>query len=847
MKSFIYNNVRVQFLSQEIVRLELGKKGEFCDSDTFLIPNKNSYNGADFVETQKSDGIELSIDSITVTIPKNCVKLNGIKIFADGVQVYAYKKIKNSGELPELGKTPYAFPIMDNPRIIVPDGGYCSSSGEYCVDEKAEDVYVLLCKRDAKLLRRLYVELTGKAELVRLSTLGSWNSRYYKYSQRQAEQMISDYKNHDVPLDNIVLDTDWRAASDRGIGYDVDTKLFPDMKGYFEFAHKHDVEVMFNDHPEPLDGASNLTDKKEIAFREYNLSRHLKDGLDYWWYDRNWSTILKSPTRDIAPETWGMYLFSDVTKRVWQSKAKDKQVYRRPIVMSNVDNVANGNYMGIGNSASHRYPFQWTGDIGSDYTHLFTAVQNTLKCGVNAIPYVHPDCGGHVGNPDKELFVRWMQYGSLCPVLRPHCTNYVERFREPWNYDGETLSIVRNYIKMRYRLLPVIYKEAYESYEYGSPICKPMAWNYPDDKRAANLQTQYTIGSNVLVAPVTGGAIYDVPRNDYLFGVSACYYNGTELNGEPILRKEYSQLSVYLNHTSPEKEVPVYNFSAVFNAKLCPKDDVDLLVEADDGVRVWIDGVQTVDDWSTHSAMTFNAGSLQAGRIYDVKIEYFQGGGAACIALHYVKRKDAERQSVYLPQGQWLDVFTGKIYDGGKSVKLQRTLTQMPLFARLGGSLFLAKNALSTKKQKWDRLIWDVYPSKQFGDKGYLYEDDRNTTAYKLGKFRKTRYEQYFDADDNCVVLRLDASCGDFDGIYCCKQRTLKLKYHLLRDCANVNEVTVNGRKIDFAVKGKKRKEFPFSDGGYAPDGKVLTAEVQTDVGSSYEIRFYLAKDSGAL
>lgn len=96
-------------------------------------------------------------------------------------------------------------------------------------------------------------------------------------------------------------------------------------------------------------------------------------------------------------------------------------------------------------------------------------------------------------------------------------------------------------------------------------------------------------------------------------------------------------------------------------------------------------------------------------------------------------------------------------------------------------------------------------------------------------------------------MLRLDASCGDFDGIYCCKQRTLKLKYHLLRDCANVNEVTVNGRKIDFAVKGKKRKEFPFSDGDYAPDGKVLTAEVQTDVGNSYEIRFYLAKDSGAL
>ena len=104
MKSFIYNNVRVQFLSQEIVRIESGKKGEFCDVDTFLIPNKTNYNGVDFVEKQKSDDIELSVGSVTVTIPKNGVKLNGIKIFADGVQVYAYKKIKNSGELPNPEK-----------------------------------------------------------------------------------------------------------------------------------------------------------------------------------------------------------------------------------------------------------------------------------------------------------------------------------------------------------------------------------------------------------------------------------------------------------------------------------------------------------------------------------------------------------------------------------------------------------------------------------------------------------------------------------------------------------------------------------------------------------------------
>lgn len=843
MHSFIYNNTRVQFLSAEIVRLELGKKGAFCDGNTFLIPNKSNYYGADFIKKDTDSEIILSLNNVAVAIPKNSATLNGIKIYSDGEQIYAYKKIKNSGELPDLDKTPNAFPIMDNPRVIVPDAGYSSANTtSYVVDEKAEDVYVLLCKKDAKLLRKLYVELTGKAELVRLSTLGSWNSRYFKYNQQQAEQMILDYERYDVPLDNIVLDTDWRMRSDRGIGYDVDTALFPDMKGYFDFAHKHNVEVMFNDHPEPLAGAASVLDPKEIAFREYNLTRHLNDGLDYWWYDRNWSTKLISPTVGIAPETWGMYAFTEITKHAWQNKSKNAEIYRRPTIMSNVDNVVNGSYQSIGNSASHRYSFQWTGDIGSDYSHLYMTVLNVLKCGANAIPYAHPDCGGHIGNPEKELFTHWMQLGALCPVLRPHCTNYVKRFREPWNYDDETLDVVRNYIKMRYRLLPTIYKEAYESYELGAPICKPLAWNYPDDKKAATVLSQYTIGNNILVAPITGGEIYPTPRTDYVCGVKAIYYNGTELQGKPILEKTYPQLSVYLNHTAPEKEVPVYDFSAVFETKICPKNDVDLVVEADDGIRVWVDGVQTVDDWTRHSAMLFNAGTLKAGQIHDIKIEYYQGGGEACIALHYVLRSDVERRSLYLPQGQWMDVFTGKIYDGGKTVKVRRTLTQMPLFVRLGATLLLAKNAKSTKTQKWDKLTLDVYPSKQYGDSGYLYEDDRNTTAYKLGRFRKTPYEQRYDSEQNCVVLRLGKSQGEFDGAYCCKQRKLKVKYHLLGDCANVSKVTVDGNEVYFAVKSKKRKEFPFSDSGYACDAKTVTFDIVVDVHQSCELKFFLEK-----
>ena len=165
------------------------------------------------------------------------------------------------------------------------------------------------------------MELTGRTPLVRLSTLGAWNSKYYKYNEESAKQVILDYEKYDVPLDNMVIDTDWRAASDRGIGYDIDTQLFPDMKRFFDFAHAHGVEIMFNDHPEPVDGAQDVFGPKEVRYREEKLQGLMELGLDTWWHDRNWHTKLNSPSKRVLPETFGLYLFEEITKHFYEKKS----------------------------------------------------------------------------------------------------------------------------------------------------------------------------------------------------------------------------------------------------------------------------------------------------------------------------------------------------------------------------------------------------------------------------------------------------------------------------------------------------------------------------------------------
>ena len=843
MKQYVSGNIRIQFLTKDIARIEVGKKDGFCDADTFLVPTKSGFVCEDVEVSARGGFASVVCGDVTVSIPQDATNLRDVKLFADGELRYSYKSLSNSGELPKPDKTPFVFAVADHPRVTLPNGGYTFNrvkNNGFVVEERVQDVYLLVCRGDARKLRQLYVDLCGKTEMPRLSTLGSWNSRYYKYNQQEAEQKILDYEAHDVPLDNIVIDTDWRKASDRGIGYDIDTALFPDMKGYFDFAHKHNVEVMFNDHPEPVESAKSCIDPKEVEYREDKLGNLLDMGLDYWWYDRNWWTKLVSPCGGIAPETWGMYIFHEVTKHVWQKKAKNTEIYRRPTIMSNVDDIANGTYIGIGNSASHRYSVQWTGDIGSSESELYQEIVNMLDAGDNAVAYAHSDCGGHTGNPDKDLFIRWMQYGSLSPVLRPHCTNSVIRPREPWVFDDEALDIVRDYVKLRYRLLPIIYKQAYESYKLGLPLLRRMSWNYPADKKAALCKTQYMLGNDIIVAPICGGEIYPVPLNDYITAVSATYYDGRELQGDVLAEAEYRSLDIRLDHKSPEQGVPVYNFSARFETRLLPKDDVDLFVEADDGTRVWVDGKLVSEDWACHAANKVRCCSLAKGIVHSVKIEYFQGEGEACISLFYGKTIDKFARNVYLPQGQWLNLFSGKVSLGGKTIKTKTTIAQIPMFVRLGSVLPLVRSTQTTKTQTWDKLTLDVYPGKTDGDSDYLYEDDRVTTAYVHGQFRTTPYQSHFDAKENAFVVTVGKGEGEFGGKYACKTRKLRFKYHLLGDCAEVKKVTVDGKEVKTMLRSRRKTEMPLSDGNYAPDSRCLTFEHDLPVTEGCVVKFYL-------
>ncbi|VUD69258.1 Oligosaccharide 4-alpha-D-glucosyltransferase [Thalassocella blandensis] len=399
--------------------------------------------------------------------------------------------INNRQWIPHPEKQTKAWAIVDTPRVVPAVWGYNYPGWDqpdngWDLSNDAKDVYVFLPAGDGKQLRQDYLDLTGRSDLLPLYALGGWDSRYYAYTQAEALQKIDSYREKNIPLDVFVVDTDWRVGA--STGYGVDTGLFPDMQEFLADAHAKNVRVPFNDHPEPKGMA---LDPVEVNFRNQGLRGLFDIGLDFWWFDRNWHITIDAPD-GINKETFGMYVYHWVTQDYYPN--------RRPIILANIDGIDHGAINNPPDIAAHRYTLQWTGDTMSDFASLKREIRAAVYSGVYApYAYTSTDLGGHKGTLTVEQYARWVQFGALSPIFRLHCG---EGFtRDPWDYAAPAEDVVRKFVQMRMRLLPVLYAAARENYDSGEPILRRLDLQYPEYAEASR-DDQYLLGDSILVAPI---------------------------------------------------------------------------------------------------------------------------------------------------------------------------------------------------------------------------------------------------------------------------------------------------------------------------------------------------------
>jgi alpha-glucosidase (family GH31 glycosyl hydrolase) len=160
---------------------------------------------------------------------------------------------------------------------------------------------------------------------------------------------------------------------------------------------------------------------------------------------------------------------------------------------------------------------------------------------------------------------------------------------------------------------------------------------------------------------------------------------------------------------------------------------------------------------------------------------------------------------------------------------------------RVGGVIPLAYMATNTKKQKWDRLVFDYYPDTVATDEGELYEDDGETTAYQYGQFRTSAYRAFYDKSKHAYCLKLSAAKGNFEGERACTARQITVKFHLLSPQQTIQAVSLNGQELPFTIAKCNPLLMPFSTFEQSADSDVLCVTFTASVEQDYAVCFFVA------
>lgn len=844
-------NVRVQLLSDRLVRIEMkGPKG-FEDRPSYNIEKRLGWKEVKYTLSQ-SDGLSvIKTDAYSVYIPSGLgdEPVGAYITDNDGEVIWKYLGETDTNiYLPSPSDELSSWYFTDSPRVIPSEDGYTPTEDDaedngWDKDNDAVDAFIFLPGGSYQNFALDFISLTGPSEMVTLQMLGYWDSRWYEYSAETALAQIKEYRDRGYSIDLLVIDTDWRQSSSvGGVGYTINKKLFPNMSDFLDKAHELGVSIMFNDHPEPKKNTDGLLDKGEVEYRNKNLKLILSLGLDIWWYDRNWGVALNEIEDGMSIYASGMYAYQWITEDYYNSITDIDEYARRALIMGNVDGILHGEVQYAPEISSHKYSIQWTGDIGATVDDLNDEVYNAIFGGsVLGLPYISADIGGHTTDVSDSMYVRWMQFGALSPIMRVHCTKPYSRM--PWLFGDTAESVTHTYVDMRYRLLPLYYALSHENYTSGLPITRRLDILYPDlVESGAN--DEYLLGDYLLVAPITESF---ATTDDYKFtsnghdGLYAEYYSNKNLSGDPTYVGYDEKIYFDWGTSGPSCLGLSDNFSIRWSGEVTVGEhDISLRFFADDGIRIYIDG-ERVDEngWSVYDT-EFMSKTLKAGSTHSIKIEYFEDAWNAHIYVEAV-HNDGVTREVFIPEGEWMDVWSGKTYAGPATVTVSHSLETSPIFVRMGSVFALADNMESTSAGNWQHITLDIYPSISAGASTELYEDDTKTVAYKDGHYRTTKITLEPTGDSE-ISLTIGAAKGSFDGELAFSDRRWTLRIHGREGYGELKSVKdQNGNELKFTKIAKDSDGSPLAIVGGSPDADVYTLDIEGAVTSEIKLTLTFA------
>ncbi|MDO7854371.1 glycoside hydrolase family 31 protein [Hymenobacter sp. CA1UV-4] len=391
--------------------------------------------------------------------------------------------------------------------------------------------FVITGRNQAEILDR-YTRLTGRQPLPPRWALGLIQSRFGYKTDVEMQNVAARMRRENFPLDALVLDLYWFGGTKKQGDLSWDKANFPDPTGMMSGLSKQGVKTILISEPYVM-----RTSRNDSTVRTQGLVGTTTAGrpftvASFWAGPASILDVFKPQTREWL---WGYYkkLHQEGAAGWWSDLGEPEnhpaamqhapgparavhnaygqswagiftEGYAKDFPEERVFNLARSGWAGMQRNGV----FPWSGDINRSWSGYRAQVPVMLGMGMGGVGYMHSDAGGFcVGGIDPELYTRWLQMASLCPILRPHGEGVPP---EPYYYPDPYKSSVRDAVHLRYQLLPYLYTLAWQNTTTGAPLVRGLNFgNYYHFPTTGSKSTdsdyqnsEYLLGPNLLVAPV---------------------------------------------------------------------------------------------------------------------------------------------------------------------------------------------------------------------------------------------------------------------------------------------------------------------------------------------------------
>lgn len=408
---------------------------------------------------------------------------------------------------------------------------------------KALDYWIVACDKPAQIVES-YAEATGKVPMMPEYGLGFWQCKLRYQTQEELLGVAREYKKRQLPIDLIVIDFfHWPMQGE----WKFDPTYWPDPDAMIKELKDMNIELMVSIWPTVDRRSENYDEMIEKGYL-IRTERGVRIAMTF-----QGDTVHFDPTnpgsRDYVWSKAKQNYFDKGIRVFWLDEAEPEyDVYDFDYYRYHAgSNLAIGNTYPLeyartfyeGQTAagqtqvvnllrcawagSQKYgALVWSGDIASSWGSFRNQLSAGLNMGMSGLPWWTTDIGGfHGGDPRdeafRELFVRWFQWGTFCPVMRLHgdreprqpqhgttggATCQSGAPNEVWSYGEAVYEICKKYLAIREELREYTRGLMKEAHEVGSPVIRTLFYVFPEDEKCWEVEEVYMYGDKYLVSPV---------------------------------------------------------------------------------------------------------------------------------------------------------------------------------------------------------------------------------------------------------------------------------------------------------------------------------------------------------